>query len=133
VPLSENARFKFLLHLEGITASSRLSKLMRINSVVLKQEGRWIEWYYRSLVEGKHYLAFWKDSANDVLDVLSRHGDNDALLRNISHSAQYFASKYTGRSARMMYLRRVLIEYVALYPGMGELVAALAVRLSNVL
>jgi hypothetical protein len=126
VPLSENARFKFLLHLEGITASSRLSKLMRINSVVLKQEGRWIEWYYRSLVEGQHYLAFWKDSANDVLDALSRHGDNDVLLRNISRCAQQFASKFTSRSARMLYLRRVLVEYAALYPGMGELVADLA-------
>jgi len=128
VPLSENARFKFLLHLEGITASSRLSKLMRINSVVLKQEGRWIEWYYRSLVEGEHYLAFWKDNANDIFDVLARHGDNDVLLRNISRSAQQFASRYTSRPARMMYLRHVLVAYADLYPGMGELVADMAGR-----
>ena len=128
MPLSENARFKFLLHLEGITASSRLSKLMRINSVVLKQEGRWIEWYYRSLVDGEHYLAFWKDNANDIFDVLARHGDNDVLLRNISRSAQQFASRYTSRPARMMYLRHVLVAYADLYPGMGELVADMAGR-----
>ena len=102
---------------------------MRINSVVLKQEGRWIEWYYRSLVEGKHYLAFWKDSENDILDVLSCYGDNYALLRNIDCSAQQFASRYTNRVERMMYLRRVLVEYAALNPGMGELVADLAARL----
>ena len=79
------------------------------------------------LVEGEHYLAFWKD-ANDIFDVLARHGDNDVLLRNISRSAQQFASKYTSRAVRMIYLRQVLVAYADLYPGMATLVADLAGR-----
>lgn len=38
---------RYVLHLEGVTSSSRLGKLLLMNSVVLKQRGQWIEWYYR--------------------------------------------------------------------------------------
>jgi len=128
VPLSELPRFKFLLHLEGVTASSRLSKLLAINSVVLKQAGRWVEWYYRSLVDGVHYLGIWTESANDVLDVLARHSGDDRLLRNISEAGQRFAARVTSRAGRMLYWRRLLDEYAALYPGMAAAAADLAAR-----
>eukprot|EP00798_Chlamydomonas_sp_ICE-L_P030640 gene30640-35655_t len=60
VPIESHARFSFLLSLDGITASNRLSKLMHTNSVVLKQHSPWIEWYYRSLAQGVHYIGFWE-------------------------------------------------------------------------
>jgi hypothetical protein len=34
--------------------------------VVLKEETRWIEFYYRSVLPGKHYIGFTKQSAWQV-------------------------------------------------------------------
>ncbi|KXZ45698.1 hypothetical protein GPECTOR_51g683 [Gonium pectorale] len=41
VPTQELARFRYVLALDGITASSRLAQLLSLNSVVLKQVGGW--------------------------------------------------------------------------------------------
>ena len=38
VPLREHANYRFLVHLDGYTASSRLQSLLATNSVVLKQD-----------------------------------------------------------------------------------------------
>jgi hypothetical protein len=44
------ARYKYLLHLEGFSASSRMGQLLHTNSLVLRaKESRVIEYYYRSL------------------------------------------------------------------------------------
>lgn len=40
-------RYKFLLNLDGFTAAYRFSKLMLINSPILKEESGRGEYYYR--------------------------------------------------------------------------------------
>lgn len=50
-------RFRYLLHLDGITASSRLAKLMRINSPILKQASLWVEYYSRYVHAALHHCA----------------------------------------------------------------------------
>lgn len=47
VDMEDHARYKYLLNTDGTTASSRLGKLMLINSVLLKEETEGIEYYYR--------------------------------------------------------------------------------------
>lgn len=37
-------RHRYLLALDGYTASSRLGSLLPINSAVLKQQSQWLEW-----------------------------------------------------------------------------------------
>ena len=45
--MKEHALYRYLLHLDGASASYRLAHLMLINSLVLKQESRYIEYFYR--------------------------------------------------------------------------------------
>ena len=46
---AQHALYKYLLNLDGYTASYRLAKLMHSNSVVLKEASPHIEYFYRSL------------------------------------------------------------------------------------
>ena len=49
----------------GITAC-RFGKLLQTNSVVLKEESPWIEFYYRSVHAGRHFYAFNRDNITQV-------------------------------------------------------------------
>jgi Glycosyl transferase family 90 len=40
-------RFRYVINLDGYTASTRMAKLMHINSPLLRQAGHWIEHYHR--------------------------------------------------------------------------------------
>ncbi|GFH29433.1 CAP10 domain-containing protein, partial [Haematococcus lacustris] len=85
-------RYKYLISADGFTASCRFGKLLGVNSVIVKEDSPWVEYYYRALSPGQHYLTFTKDSAWQAL-----------------------------------YMRRVLLEYVQLFPvgAMTQFVTAL--------
>ncbi len=46
--------------------SFRFGKLLGINSVVLKEESPWIEYFYRSVVPEQHFIPFNKDNVLQV-------------------------------------------------------------------
>jgi len=128
--LADHARFKYLLHLDGITASGRLSKLLRVNSPVLKQRSPWIEWYHRSLVEGVHYISFWESHRKDIVHILRFLKTKPRYLQEVARRGQAFAFAYTGKHARRLYWRRALREYAALFPDMDRQVARLVAGLT---
>ncbi|KAG2497132.1 hypothetical protein HYH03_004723 [Edaphochlamys debaryana] len=129
VPMAEHAKYKYLLHLEGITYSSRLNQLMLTNSLVLLQRQPFVEYFYRSLRPGVHYVPFWNVTPNatagrlddiyDVIDDLRRrdHADPRDLQRIIA-AAQDFAHKFTTGSGRARYLREALTRYKSLFSDM---------------
>ncbi|PNH10317.1 Protein O-glucosyltransferase 1 [Tetrabaena socialis] len=99
-PVSEHSQYKWLLHLEGITASSRLSQLFLTNSVVLFQQQPFVEYFYRSLKPNVHYVPFWMTTPAgiaDVYDVVGRlrrlDRDEPAATQRIVREAQMFAAK----------------------------------------
>jgi protein glucosyltransferase len=60
VPGPSKCRYKFLVHLDGITASYRLYKLMHADSPVLKQESPYREHFTRSLKPYTHFIPIFK-------------------------------------------------------------------------
>ncbi|EFJ51729.1 hypothetical protein VOLCADRAFT_87485 [Volvox carteri f. nagariensis] len=140
----------YLLALDGITASYRLGHLLSLNSVVLKQWGSclhgidaglitrgwgaggglsrtpspWIEWYYRSLVPGTHYVSIWNYHRSDVLNVIKSLRHKRRYLYDIATHGQAFAYRYLAPHARRLYWMRVLREYRQLFGDMEEFVAA---------
>jgi hypothetical protein len=53
-------RFKFLLHLGGISSPPDLSDLLLVDSPVLKEESEMGEWFSRSLKPLEHYIPIFK-------------------------------------------------------------------------
>eukprot|EP00198_Chlamydomonas_reinhardtii_P010050 XP_001699387.1 predicted protein [Chlamydomonas reinhardtii] len=112
VPTQELARFRYVLALDGITASSRLARLLSLNSVVVKQTSPWIEWYYRSLVPGTHYVTFWNHHRTDLLNT----------LRYIRHKSRYLLDV-------SVHGQRAVSGYVGLFGDMESYMAGLAHRM----
>ncbi|KAG2495608.1 hypothetical protein HYH03_006208 [Edaphochlamys debaryana] len=116
VSVEDSAHFRFTLNLDGITASSRLSKLLALNSVVLKQASPHVEWYYRSLLPNVHYLPFWDHGRDDILCVLEqRKRHPDKILKKIAQNGQAFAYHYLRPAARRQYFIEALKEYRELF------------------
>ncbi|GLC40111.1 hypothetical protein PLESTF_000619500 [Pleodorina starrii] len=124
VRASELARFRYVLSLDGITASSRLARLLALNSVVLKQASPWIEWYYRSLVPGTHYVSIWTHHRSDVLHVLKSLRYKGRYLYDIATHGQAFAYRYLTPNARRLYWLRALREYRQLFSDMDSFLAS---------
>ncbi|KAG2493703.1 hypothetical protein HYH03_008217 [Edaphochlamys debaryana] len=129
-PMSTHARYKYLVHLEGIAHSFRLSQLMLTNSLVLFQQQPFIEYFYRSLKPGVHLMQFWNvtphhtkserlDDIYDVIDDLRRRDKADPSdLQRIITASQSFAVKFLSNSGRARYLKDALTAYKSLFPDM---------------
>ncbi|KXZ47842.1 hypothetical protein GPECTOR_32g454 [Gonium pectorale] len=127
VPLANHSYYRWLLHVEGVTASNRLSQLLLTNSLVVSQHAStpWVEWYYRSLRPGVHFVPFWNTTpagADDVYDVISelrrRDAEDPSHAQRIIGAAQRFAARLTGFHARVRYLADALAAYKALFADM---------------
>ncbi|KAG2437957.1 hypothetical protein HXX76_005572 [Chlamydomonas incerta] len=123
--LEDHARFKFLVNADGHTASCRLGYIMQMNSVVLQQESPWIEYYYRSVVPGRHVLTY---NASSVLGLLQTYNDpaRDGELRQLVNASQHFVARFLTTEGKVRYAVRALHEYAALFgPGrMADFVAS---------
>lgn len=115
VPISEHSRWKFLLSLDGATCSERFAKLLHANSVVLKEESHWSEYFYAALVPGKHYLAIFNFSVFDTFETMLAYSQRQGDLRAIATAGQEFAAKYLCRRARAMYFSAALFQYKELF------------------
>jgi hypothetical protein len=115
VKIKEHARHKYLLALDGITGSFRIGRLMYTNSVILKEESLWEEYWYRALKPGVHYMRVFDTSPDDVLGVLAAAQRDDTAARAMAAASQAFAVRYLCPRARMLYFKEALRAYVALF------------------
>ena len=82
--------------------------LLLSNSLVLKQESNYVEYYYRALQPWQHYAPFYVTSADDLLQVLPNISSHDAAAQRIAQHGQAFAHAHLHVDARMCYWRRLL-------------------------
>ncbi|CEM19684.1 unnamed protein product [Vitrella brassicaformis CCMP3155] len=113
VPLHEHARYKYLMHVDGTTYSSRIGKLLLLDSVVLKQESPFYEFYYPPMAPYVHYIPVHRtlEDLQDVYVWLSKH---EADVLRVRNEAVRFADKYLTRKAARCYVVRLLHEYASL-------------------
>ncbi|KAG2431434.1 hypothetical protein HXX76_009449 [Chlamydomonas incerta] len=119
VSLKNHARWKYVMNLDGVTYAGRLSRLMHTDSVLLKEETIWFEFFTRAMKEGVHYLPIFKNGPDDVLDVMRDWGNRTLDLKRIAWNTQQFARRYLCPRARMLYFRRLLQEYNNLFFSNG--------------
>lgn len=113
--MRQHADFKYLLQMDGNTASYRMASLMHINSVVLKQESRWEEYYYSFLKPCVHYIPYWTKHTADVLEVLRDLRNEEELAVWVAGNSQRFAERFLGRTQRLQYWEEVLRTYSSLF------------------
>lgn len=116
VSLPDHARHKYLLHLDGTTASNRLAKLLLMGSVVLKQDTVYEEYFNRFLEPHVHFVPFSRDrcSTQNLTAALAWLREHDDEARAIAERGQRFASEWLSRKAATCYWQRLLASYGAL-------------------
>lgn len=88
IPLPDLAQFKYLLHLDGQSVSSRVEQLMALNSVMFKEESGYSTFYYHLLKPYVNYVPVWKEGPEDILEALEWTYKNDDKARDIARNAQ---------------------------------------------
>lgn len=114
--------FKYLAVLDGALGPTGLAGLMRANSVLLKQPSEWYDFASRALRAGDHYEPIFVRSADDVLDVMAALEADEARARALAAASTAFAARFLCDRARILYMRRAVEEYNALFVNMPALV-----------
>lgn len=122
VDLVDHAKYKYVVNLDGVSYSLRLSRIMHTNSVLVKEETPWIEYFVRAMKEGVHYLPILKKGPYDVFELLDTWKGRDLELIRMAYNSQQFALKFLCPHARLLYLRRLLREYNKLIPDMESFI-----------
>ena len=71
---------KYQVNLDGTVAAYRLPYLLASDSVVLKQESLYYEYFYKDLKPYEHYIPFKRD-LSDLLEKIQWARDHDEEVR----------------------------------------------------
>jgi lipopolysaccharide biosynthesis glycosyltransferase/LPS sulfotransferase NodH len=88
-PMSNFQRYMAILDMDGNSWSSRFATLLCYNSVVIKVEPKYIEYFYSSLQPWTHYIPV-KDDLSDLLENVqwALNPDNEETVQDIITSAK---------------------------------------------
>ena len=67
---------KYQINIDGTVAAYRLPYLLAGNSVVLKQDSSYYEYFYKMLKPYEHYIPFKRD-LSDLMDKIKWAKEND--------------------------------------------------------
>lgn len=105
---ADSVRYRYLIDVDGNSSSwSRLRWLLRSGSLVLKQTSDFVQWYYRWLEPGRHYVPIAHD-LSDLPAAIQRARGDDAAARAIALEGRRFAHERLGRAEAFLYLLAVL-------------------------
>jgi hypothetical protein len=116
IPLKDFQKYKAVIDMDGNSWSSRFSFLLCMNSVVLKVQPDWSDYFFEhELSPYVHYLPIHKNLSN-LEETISAvmNSDNAALMKSIVHNANSWCKrKFTG-SQRYLDMAWIMISYLEL-------------------
>lgn len=110
---SSQINYKYLIAIDGNTFASSLKWQLFSNSVVLKNESQWMEWYDTALIPYKHYIPYQIDFS-DLLHQIEWLKKNDAAAKSIAREARSFAEQNFSAEGIELYVCKLLAAYSAL-------------------
>lgn len=117
IPTRDYGNFRYLLHLDGVTASDRLRTLLAFGGTVLKQESPFYEFYYPLLIPGEHYLPI----AHNLRDLVSRCeflNENPNVARQIALQGRSFVEAQLTYRDVLAYTAEVVRAYTYQLSGL---------------
>ncbi|KAG1679647.1 hypothetical protein FOA52_006164 [Chlamydomonas sp. UWO 241] len=108
VSMHDHASYRYLVHLDGQSCSSRLEQLLVMGSVVLKEESGYRAFYHHLLAPYGHYLPFWVEQPEDILDALGWAQANSEQAQRIASRAQALAREVLTGEALACYWRNLV-------------------------
>ena len=112
--MREWGKYKYLLHVDGITCSSKLEQELPLGSLILKESSGFRSFYHRLLVPYEHYLPYWRHRPQELLDALAWAKAHQTESAAIAAAGRTFAKRYLHKRALTCYWRMLLAEYARL-------------------
>ena len=111
--LEDHCKFKYLLHIEGGSYSSRLKYLLLCGSTVIYDRGNhWDEYWYHLLEHNQNVILFEKGGNetefNKTLDYLIKNEDK---AKEIGNQGRQLVSHYLSENAISCFWWKILDEY----------------------
>ncbi|XP_034542195.1 protein O-glucosyltransferase 3 [Notolabrus celidotus] len=103
-------KFKYQVNVDGTVAAYRFPYLMLGNSLVLKQDSQYYEYFYTHLKAGTHYVPV-KRNLSDLVEKIHWAKENDAESGEIAKAGQTAARELLQPSRLYCYYYRVLLTY----------------------
>ena len=91
--MGEWSHYRWVAHVDGITCSSRLEKLLSLGSLVLKEESGYRAFYHRLLQPFVHYVPFWRHRPQEALQAVDWAQAHDAQAAGIARAGQALVKK----------------------------------------
>ena len=85
-------QYKYQLNVEGTVAAYRFPYLMSSDSLVMKQDSIYYEYFYRDLLPWQHYIPLRSD-LSDVLDQVKWAKEHDEEVRHVNLPIWLYPSK----------------------------------------
>ncbi len=115
VPIYEQARFKYLIYVEGHCAACRYSFLMRLGSVILKVESRCVAdemWYFPLLRPFVDHVPV-KADMSDLDEQIQWCREHDAECQVIAANARRIYDAYCSKEGILDYLQLITHKIAA--------------------
>lgn len=109
MPLSEQQKFKYIVHIDGHVSAFRLSAMLKLNSVILIVESKWKMWFSDLLVPYEHYVPI-KSDLSDLYEQIEWCKANDDLCECIAANARDFSELYLEKDGLLDYTQKMLMD-----------------------
>ncbi|XP_029908675.1 protein O-glucosyltransferase 3 [Myripristis murdjan] len=103
-------KYKYQVNVDGTVAAYRFPYLMLGNSLVLKQDSPYYEYFYSHMKPGVHYVPV-KRSLSDLMEKIRWAKDNDAEAQEIAKAGQAMARELLQPTRLYCYYYKVLQTY----------------------
>lgn len=80
-------KYKYILNVDGTVAAYRLQAVLAGNSVVLKQDSKYVEWFYHHLRPYEHYIPVRHD-LSDVAAQVAWAREHDEEVQRMARNAR---------------------------------------------
>lgn len=114
INVSEHMQYKYQILIDGnASAWTRCYWQLHCNSVILKQDSDYIQWYHALLKPYVHYIPF-DYYCSDLLEKIQWAKDNDNKVQEIIKNANDLAENCLKYSDMLLYLYVVITSYAKL-------------------
>ena len=112
--VGEQLRYRYLIDVDGNSCTySRFYWILRSRSVPLKVASSNIQWYYRGLKPGIHYVPV-EDDLSDLADQIAWLRAHDDEAKKIGLISCQFAQDFLNQEMVLRYMHETLCQYAEL-------------------
>lgn len=105
--LDQQAKHKYIIHVDGNVLAYRLLKMMLLGSVILRVESPYIHWLDHRMKAGKHYIAI-KPDLSDLEERIQWCIAHDKKCKTIAERAKKFAEEALSPEFMKSYFEKLL-------------------------